>query len=167
VLAARSNGLSDRNGRDAAVACARSYRRQMKQFSAIDVLQTWHACLDEADFEAMLPKSRDAALLKQVAKATAASSSERVFPTLVETAGGQSRIRDTPPTIFHVKGKQAGKFLDLCREVLRKYRNTLALDRRVLLDRYHMLDVAKKVVGTGSVGTDCMAAPMMSIAGHL
>ena len=100
VLAARSNGLSDTNGRDAAVACARSYRRKMRDFAAMDVLDIWYARLDDSDFLAMLPEERKAVLRKRIAKATAASSSELVFPKLVEQAGGQPRIRDTPPTFF-------------------------------------------------------------------
>src|SRR5215472_1115311 len=46
VLAARSNGLSDAQGRDAAIACARSYRRKMRDFTAMDVLDVWYARLD-------------------------------------------------------------------------------------------------------------------------
>jgi hypothetical protein len=57
VLAARSNGLSDANDRDAAVACARSYRRTMQEFSEMDVLETWYARLDEKAYLAMLPQS--------------------------------------------------------------------------------------------------------------
>ena len=60
-----------------------------------------------------------------------------------------------PPTI-----------MDLCRAVLAKYRETLPEDRRVLFDRYTLVDVAVKVVGIGSVGTMCMVALMMSIAGR-
>src|SRR6516164_11529185 len=47
VLAARANGLSDADGRDAAVVCARSYRRKMRDFTAMDVLDIWYARLDE------------------------------------------------------------------------------------------------------------------------
>src|SRR5277367_3025183 len=101
VLAARSNGLSDANGRDAAIACARSYRRTMRDFSNQDVLETWYARLDEKAFLAMLPPAQKAVVTKRVAKATARSSAELVYPKLVEEVGGQPRIRETPPTIFH------------------------------------------------------------------
>jgi hypothetical protein len=84
VLAARANGLSDADGRDAAVACARSYRRKMRDFATMDVLDVWYARLDDSDFLAMLPQDRKAVLSKRIAKATAASSSELVFPKLVE-----------------------------------------------------------------------------------
>jgi uncharacterized protein (DUF2252 family) len=166
VLAARANGLSDRDGRNAAVACARSYRNQMKTFSEMDVLETWYARLDEADYLAMLPRSQKAVLSKRIAKATARMSSELVFPKLVESDGEQSRIRDTPPTIFHAEGSQSTDYMAMCRDILAKYRNTLTEDRRALLDRYRLVDVAIKVVGIGSVGTLCMVALMMSIADH-
>ena len=97
VLAARSNGLSDADGRDAAVACARSYRRKMRDFAAMDVLEVWYARLDDSEFLAMLPQDRKAVAMKRIAKATARGSSELVFPKLVEQAGGQARIHDTPP----------------------------------------------------------------------
>jgi uncharacterized protein (DUF2252 family) len=164
VLAARANGLSDANGRDAAVACARSYRRKMRDFAAMDVLDVWYARLDDSDFLAMLPQDRKALLKKRIAKATAASSSELVFPKLVEQAGEQARIHDTPPTLFHAEASRAAGDMDMLREALAKYRETLAEDRRVLLDRYRLVDAAVKVVGIGSVGTLCMVALMMSVA---
>jgi uncharacterized protein (DUF2252 family) len=166
VLAARANGLTDADGRDAAVACARSYRRKVRDFAAMNVLDVWYARLDDSDILAMLPKSRKAALRKRIAKATAASSSELVFPKLVETAGGQARIHDTPPTIFHAEPSRAAGDMEMVRETLAKYRETLAEDRRVLFDRYRLVDAAIKVVGIGSVGTLCMVALMMSITDH-
>jgi hypothetical protein len=166
LLAARSNGLSDRDGRNAAVSCARSYRQTMRDFATMDVLETWYARLDEAAYLAMLPQSQKAILSKRIAKATVRSSAELVFPKLVEQVGGQPRIHDTPPTIFHAEDSRGASYMDLMRDVLAKYRETLAEDRRVLLDRYQLVDVAIKVVGIGSVGTLCMVALMMSIAGH-
>jgi uncharacterized protein (DUF2252 family) len=164
VLAARANGLSDANGRDAAVACARSYRRKMRDFAAMDVLDVWYARLDDSDFLAMLPQDRKAVLSKRIAKATAASSSELVLPKLVERVGAQTRIHDTPPTLFHAEASRAAGDLEMIREALARYRETLADDRRVLLDRYRLVDAAIKVVGIGSVGTLCMVALMMSVA---
>jgi len=164
VLAARSNGLSDRNGRDAAVACARSYRRQMRNFAEMDVLDIWYARFDEAEFLAMLPQDRRAILRKRIAKATASSSSELAFPKLAETTGGEPRIHDNPPTIFHEEKSRAAGNLNLLRHAVAKYGESLSEDRRVLLDRYRLADAAVKVVGIGSVGTLCMVALMISIA---
>jgi uncharacterized protein (DUF2252 family) len=164
VLAARANGLSDRDGQDAVIACVGSYRHAMRVFADMDVLETWYARLDEAAYLAMLPKHQKAVLSKRIVKATAASSSELVFPKLVETAGAQQRIHDTPPTIFHTGDSRDADYMEMVRDVLTKYRQTLTEDRRVLLDRFRLVDVAIKVVGIGSVGTLCMVALMMSIA---
>lgn len=164
VLAARSNGLSDSVGRDTAIACARSYRRQMRAFADMDVLDIWYAKLDDSTFIAMMPETRKAALRKRIAKATSSSSSELVYPKLVEGAGEEARIRDTPPTIFHDEGSRAAGYQDMLKDVLAKYRETLPEDRRLLLDRYRLMDGAVKVVGIGSVGTLCMVALFRSIA---
>jgi hypothetical protein len=88
-----------------------------------------------------------------------------VFPKLVEGAGQEARIHDTPPTLFHAEASRAAGDMEMLRDALSKYRETLADDRRVLLDRYRLVDAAIKVVGIGSVGTLCMVALMMSVAG--
>jgi uncharacterized protein (DUF2252 family) len=166
VLAARANQLSDADGRNAAVACAASYRHAMRDFMGMDVLEIWYSRLDEAGFLAMLPADRKAVVQKRVAKATTRSSSELVFPKLADTTGGTPHIHDSPPTIFHADPATGAGNMDLIRQVLPKYRETLSEDRRALLDRYELVDVAVKVVGIGSVGTLCMVALMMSVAGH-
>jgi Uncharacterized protein conserved in bacteria (DUF2252) len=114
----------------------------------------------------MLPKDRKAFVRKRIAKATSRSSSELVFPKLVEATGEEPHIHDAPPTIFHLDKARAAGNLALIRETLPKYRETLADDRRVLFDRYRLVDAAVKVVGIGSVGTLCMVLLMMSDAGH-
>jgi len=166
VLAARSNGLSDHDGRHAAVACAASYRHAMREFVVMDVLDVWYARMDDSDFLAMMPKDRKAVLSKRIAKVTSHSGSELVFPKLAEIDGQEPHIHDTPPTIFHPDAATAAGNLALIKDALPKYRETLAEDRRVLFDRYHLVDAAVKVVGIGSVGTLCMILLMMSEAGH-
>src|SRR5271165_6088077 len=94
VLAARSNGLSDEDGRDAAVTCARSYRKQMRNFAEIDVLDTWYSRLDEHDFLSMLPDYQKAVLVKRIVKATSLASAELVFPKLVEVEGEKAHIHE-------------------------------------------------------------------------
>jgi len=164
VLAARANGLSDQDGCDAALACARSYRQHMREYARMDVLELWYARVDDRDFLAMLPESRKAVLRKRVAKATSRSSSELVFPKLAEHAGEQPRIYDNRPLVFHPDESVAAMHMDLLNAALARYRETLDEDRRALLDRYRLVDMAVKVVGIGSVGTLCLVALLMSMA---
>jgi len=166
VLAASSNGLSRSVGRDAATACARSYRKRMRELMAMDVLDIWYSRIEHTDYLAMLPKDRRAALIERIAKATAHPSSELVFPKLVEQEGAQHRIQDRPPLIFHaIEARHAGYF-DEIKSALAAYRETLPEDRRALVGRMHLVDAAIKVVGIGSVGTLCMVLLFTTVAGH-
>ena len=96
--------------------------------------------------------------LQKQEKQTRRSASLKVFPKMVEVVGGQYRIKDEPPLIVHYEDLgdvkkteeyEAGKI----REFFEAYLETLQDDRRVLLSRYHFVDIAQKVVGVGSVGT--------------
>jgi uncharacterized protein (DUF2252 family) len=165
VLAARANGLKDRNGHDAAVACARSYRQHMQDFAAMNVLETWYSRLDETDFLAMLPADWQTMAKKRIRKATAHPSAELVFPKLVDADGEEPRIRDDAPILFHVDKTIADMAAEDMLAGFARYRETLADDRRALFDRYRYVDSAVKVVGIGSVGTLCMVALFISVAG--
>jgi len=114
----------------------------------------------------MLPPERRAAFRKRIRKATVQSSSELVLPKLVDGYGSdKARIRDTPPTIFHIGDTSTGDHLRRMQGPLAAYRETLAEDRRRLFDRYELVDVAVKVVGIGSVGTNCLVGLFMSMTG--
>ena len=165
VLAARSNGLKNGDARDAAVKCAHSYRRRMREFARMDVLEAWYSRIEADDISAILPHDWQATLGHRIEKATSASSSELVFPKLTESAGEKPRIRDTPPTLFHPDGMLEASLDDML-EGFAQYRLTLQDDRRVLFDRYEFIDAAVKVVGIGSVGTACFIALFASAAGN-
>src|SRR5262249_31610345 len=133
------------------------------EFAAMDVMDVWYARLDDSDVMAMLPQKYKAQLQKRIAKATATGSHELVFPKLAGHAFGRPRIRDMPPVIFHPDPSSPGN-IDIIQASVPQYRETLAPDVRVLLDRYQLADAAVKVVGIGSVGTLCMVALMISSA---
>ncbi len=78
------------------------------------------------------------------------------FDKLTKVVDGQRRIVPDPPLIVRVDDKIAAAETGAAAEFLARYRETLPLDRRILLDRFSLVDVAKKVVGVGSVGTRCL-----------
>jgi uncharacterized protein (DUF2252 family) len=162
LLAARWNGLSDARGRDCAVSCARMYREHMRKFSRMDPLQIWYAETSATDFIGSLPKALQKNVTKRIQKAAAHAGSEFDFPKLAGSVGGQIRITDQPPLIFHPESTGAAGAVASVEELFHSYRESLSLDRRVLLDRYRLVDVAIKVVGVGSVGRRCWIALMMS-----
>lgn len=163
VLAARANGLSDSAGRDAAVACTRAYRERLREVAAMSPLEAWYATITADD---MLDLVDDADVKKRVRrridKAQEQRSSELDYPKLAEMVGGQIRIKDQPPLIFHMDMQREGGTEAFLERALADYRETLPDDRRSLLDRYRLVDVAVKVVGIGSVGRYCSIGLFMS-----
>jgi uncharacterized protein (DUF2252 family) len=162
VLAARSNGLSDRQGRECAVSCARKYREHMRELSEMDPLRVWYAETKATDFIDALPKGLQKNVKKRIEKTATHSRSEFDFPKLAGSVAGQIRITDQPPLIFHPEITSTADATAELDRLFRAYRETLSDDRRTLVDRYRLVDVAIKVVGIGSVGRRCWIALMMS-----
>src|ERR1700732_5120787 len=79
---------------------------------------------------------------------------------MTKGVNGWPRINDNPPLIYHPRQRiKQGKRV---REMFRRYRLTLPEERRVIIDRYHIVDIARKVVGGGSVGTRCAVVLLMA-----
>lgn len=161
VFAARSNGFSPADQREAAVSCVRSYREHMLEYADMTVLEIWYASLQFSDtLAAIHRKAARQRLKKQVAKAEARQVPEHEFPKLVGARGGRYAIKDAPPLIYHDPHIVAGR--EAIGRALALYRESLSDARRVLLDRYKVMDFALKVVGVGSVGTLCAVALLMA-----
>jgi uncharacterized protein (DUF2252 family) len=165
VLAARSNKLSDSAGRDAAVTAARSYRKRMREVAEMSPLEAWYAKIGASDFFDLI-KDEDVRkrTMRRVDKAKADRASEVDFPRLAEMVGGQIQIKDQPPLIFHPDLMREEGFREVLDGALAAYRDSLPDDRKALLDRYRLVDVAVKVVGIGSVGRYCTIGLFMSSA---
>lgn len=163
VLACRSNGLSEDDAHDTALACARAYREHMAEFSQMRALDVWYASLD---VEKMLSQIKDAASRKRahkrIAKARKRSVTEHDFPVLADTENETVTIRDNPPLIYHWHAMGKDEYLKNVRQGFAEYRSTLPDERRVLLDRFEIKDLAVKVVGVGSVGTFCGIVLLMA-----
>ena len=166
VLAARSIGLSDRKGRNCAETAARSYREHMRELCEMDPLGVWYWNISAEDIIALVPKALRKNIKKRIDKAAARNGSDLDFPKLTRVVGGQVRITDQPPLIFHPDAKRGPGAKATLDQVFLAYRETLADDRRILLDRYRLVDVAMKVVGVGSVGRRCWIALLMSEANN-
>jgi uncharacterized protein (DUF2252 family) len=165
ILACRSNGMSEGDARDAALACVRSYREHMAEFSQMRALEVWYAGLDVEQHlpEIKNPEARKR-LRKRLDKARARSVTEHDFPVLAETANETVMIRENPPLIYHWHDEPKHEYAANVKEGFARYRDSLPEERRVLLDRFEIKDMAIKVVGVGSVGTFC--AIMLLMAGE-
>jgi uncharacterized protein (DUF2252 family) len=158
VLAARQNGYTAQETRQAVLRCVQAYREQMQQFAQMNHLDVWYFHLDT---EALLAMARVKENRKVVKRASARASKRtriETFPKLAEVVDGQYRIKDEPPLIFHYDQLHPGEDdLDTgeWRAMVREYLMSLPEERRMIIMRYRALDVAQKVVGVGSVGTRC------------
>jgi uncharacterized protein (DUF2252 family) len=163
VAACRDNGLSESIARDVVLACVRSYRERMAEFSEMKVLELWYCTLEA---ETIISSIKDPVIrrrvLKRLAKESAHSRGEELFPKLVQASGESAIIKDRLPTIFHLKGHPPGEIHRAVTKAFDIYRGTLHHSYRVLLDRYELKDAAIKVVGIGSVGTLCWVLLLMA-----
>ena len=162
VIACRDNGLSGSVGKDSVLECVRSYREYMAEFSEMKTLELWYHSIDA---ETLIAGIKDPDLrrraIKRLAKERESSTSEGIFPKLMETSRGAAVIKDALPAIFHLKGHVAGEVHPDIKQGWEHYRASLAPAHRMLLDRYEIKDAAVKVVGVGSVGTACLMALLM------
>ncbi|MGO8691948.1 MAG: DUF2252 domain-containing protein [Thermoguttaceae bacterium] len=163
VIACRDNGLSEADAKDAVLGCVRSYREHMAEFYKMGVLDLWYFALDA---EMLIATIEDPAIrrrvIKRLAKARESSTSEGIFPKLVDDSGGSPLFKDQLPAIFHWKDHAPGEVHPDVREAFAQYRETLTPAHRMLLDRYEIKDAAVKVVGVGSVGTACFVLLLMA-----
>jgi uncharacterized protein (DUF2252 family) len=164
VLASRNNGFDEDVARETALAAARSYREHMTAFAEMNELDVWysHIVADElletvrtmADIKAAT-KARTKAGLKSTEKGFSKArgrGSLQAAGKLTEVADGSRRIVDQPPLVMHFQQLQQA---EASQYLFGQYKSTLEGDRRELLDRFDVVDVARKVVGVGSVGTGC------------
>ena len=163
VLACRNNGFRKGAAKDAALSCVRSYRERMAEYSQMSALEVWYARLD---VEEVLPTITDKEARqrheKLVAKARARSVVEHDFPKLAAMSGRRPTIKDRPPLIYHPREQGVRDLLVRAQAAFPDYRESLQEDRRMLLDRYELQDIAIKVVGVGSVGTFCAVMLLMA-----
>ena len=156
ILACRNNGFSEQAAREAVLNCVRSYRERMEEYSTMHVMDVWYANMD---VEQMIPTIQDEVARKRAQKrlerARERSVLEHEFPELATTAGMTPTIKEAPPLIFHWREQGHEEYAASLQVAFDRYRETLREDRRLLLDRFKLMDVAIKVVGVGSVGTYC------------
>ncbi len=155
VIAGRHNQFKRSAARDAALACAGSYRKQMARFAEMRAMDIWYERIDVDELLNHLPeKSFREQARADIRKATHGGV-EHDFPKLVEVEKGRPQIRDNLPLVYHPRHAEAREFIEDLQQAFHRYRKTLPDERRVLLDRYELTDHAVKVVGVGSVGTRC------------
>jgi uncharacterized protein (DUF2252 family) len=164
VLAGRSNGFDDDDSREMAWWAVRSYRKRMAAFANMSVLEAWYAAIDlEELIETGGGEEFGYFDQEKVDQAISRTAHAHELAKLTYISGDQPRISDDPPLIFHAEDVQKDQhYRQEVQHAVRRYIDSLLPARRLLLDRYRIVDVAMKVVGVGSVGTECGVILLMS-----
>jgi uncharacterized protein (DUF2252 family) len=168
AIAGRDRDFTAKQTRDGVLTTVRSYREAMRKFAAMGNLEVWYARLDVDTILADLAKVAGAKEMKTARRSVAKAgkkNSLKAFDRLVEVADGEPRIISDPPLLVPArellsKG-QEHEYEERMREMLGRYRESLKGDRRHLLDSYRFVEMARKVVGVGSVGTRAWVLLMM------
>ena len=181
TIAARNNGFSNAEAHEATLASVSAYRTAMAEFAEMTTMDVWYARLTEQELmkaissfakteELEAPKKaakkeKKAAKkgkkgAKKIAEKARTRDSLQALSKLGELVDGRYRIVSQPPIVVPARdidpasyGLTADELQHALNEQFRAYRATLQPDRRHLLERFEVIDVARKVVGVGSVGT--------------
>lgn len=163
VLAGRHIRLSESDAARAVAATACSYREHMADYGAMRMLDVWYDAIDTDRFlQEMENEDTRTRVEERLKKAREKDTPDFLFPKFVEHRGTTPTIADDPPLIFHPTAEMAPGVQSRYKDGFESYRTSLAEHVRVLFDRYHFCDLAMKVVGVGSVGTQCAIALFMA-----
>jgi uncharacterized protein (DUF2252 family) len=165
VVAGRANGFTPKQRRKVVRATVRRYRDASARFASMSALDVWYARTEMDDLDRVVGKRLSKQARKRVGKVVAKARTNdrlRASAKLTTNVKGRARIIADPPLLVPI----ADLLPDTARQeveraadgLLNGYRRTLDSHRRTLLDRYRFVDLARAVVGVGSVGTRCWVA---------
>jgi uncharacterized protein (DUF2252 family) len=160
VVASREMGFAASVQASVALTVARTYRETMRTFAASRNMDIWYAHLDIDDLIARYGEQVSGKVVKRFEKNVAKArtkDSTRALAKLTRIVDGEARIIGDAPLIVPIReltGDLDPRVVEAeMRSVFRTYRRSLPRDRRRLLERFRLVDAARKVVGVGSVGT--------------
>jgi uncharacterized protein (DUF2252 family) len=168
-IAARDNGFPGKKRREIIRGAVASYRQAMRDFAGMTNLDVWyaHADLDQlrAQYQSQMKARQRKVVSRGLAKARTRDSLQE-GAKLTRMVAGRPRIVAQPPLLVPIDEllpqQSDRKALESqLADLIAKYRRTLETDRRYLLDEFDFADMARKVVGVGSVGTRCWIVLML------
>ncbi|MET0144949.1 MAG: DUF2252 domain-containing protein [Ilumatobacteraceae bacterium] len=160
AIAGRDRGFSTKERSRVLLALLGEYRSSMRRFATLPNLAVWYAHID-VDAAIKTLRTGVSAAARKRAEANVAKARTRdslhAFDKLTHVVDGERHFISDPPLIQPIEelfaGLERDQFQEFLRAVIRRYRRTLPSDRRHLLEDFRVVDMARKVVGVGSVGT--------------
>ena len=169
VVAGRNNGFDDKTNRRFARSVAKAYRKSIEHAVKKSTLDCWYARMDVEELKALIGNRLDTSMnertQKALKKARHRNSEQAVAKLCVIDAEGKAHIRSEPPLLVPIHELFPDNLADYVADGIevrmRNYRDALPGHVRALLDQFTIVDVARKVVGVGSVGTRAWIALMI------
>jgi uncharacterized protein (DUF2252 family) len=162
VVAGRENSFTDRQIRRAVLATVSRYRSAMARFAAMGNLDVWYARADIEEVKQHLSGELTQQMSRRLDKAVAKARGRdhrQSLAKLTEVVDGRRRIVSDPPTVVPVadlvEGIRPDEIESKVRGLIGEYADSLQPGARELVRSYRFVDMARKVVGVGSVGTRC------------
>lgn len=155
LVAADYLGADAGRQREAARMVVAGYRTRLREYGKMGFMRVWYDRIDQASvldaFSADAHQRVEASFLKARGR-----DNLQVLGKMTDLVDNQHRIRELHPFVIRETHTEDGQpVYEVLGELLEAYLSSLPEDRRILLQRYRILDVARKVVGVGSVGTRC------------
>ena len=158
AVAGRSNGLAAADRRRILLKVASTYRTAIRAFAEQSIMDVWYARLDVdeavARYRSRIPAKRREIIERLLAQARTRDS-KQAMRKLTTTVDGRTQIISDPPVVVPVEelfANDSKAVYALLRTVVTRYGRTLQSDRRLLLEQFRLVQVARKIVGVGSVG---------------
>ena len=154
ALAGRDAGLAESACAEAVLQSVGIYRMMMGRYAQMSQLDVWYSRVDIDTILGLLPADIRATGVK-IAEKARRRDTVQALSKMTEVIDGRRRIIDNPPIVEHLESSTAGNTVQV---IVDRYRETLTDERRLLFERFELVDVARKAVGVGSVGTHCHIA---------
>ena len=152
----RTKNFSETTCADAAGAAVAGYRTRMAACAGMSTLEIWYSRIDAKSLVGELQKAQLSRTSLDPNRAAPDHTHEMVANHFTQGTGEERRFIEQSPTISHLP--EDNDLVQDGRKVLKRYHSSLRDDLAHLFARYHLIDLAMKVVGLGSVGTRCVVA---------
>ncbi|MFD4958152.1 DUF2252 domain-containing protein [Microbacterium sp. NPDC058389] len=163
VIAGQAGSRDEAVVRDAALAAVRTYARSLRAGVTRSPLERYYDHFDARAAEAAVDSTTAKAIRAAVKDATKRTGARAARRLTERSADDRIRFVEAPPTMTHV----ARELVERVEHVYDDYLRTANIDIRLLLSQYAVVDVVRRVVGVGSVGTRCYLIALQDADGHV
>jgi uncharacterized protein (DUF2252 family) len=167
AVAALDAKMPDKKARALAKATVTSYREFILELATKTPLEVWYTRMEiDQEVKRIADDKLRETVFSTLVKAKKDLAADDNFPHLASTKAGVAHIEDRPPLIYHFNTPETKDYKIHAHSAFANYQSSLLPERRALVDRYALTDIAFKVVGVGSVGTFCAIGLFMTADGE-